>query len=58
MERRFVGKTETQEEEREYHITLRFQDWKPWVVAVRGIHLDRTNNADGKFGESEAGHRG
>jgi conjugal transfer pilus assembly protein TraE len=58
MERRFVGKTETQEEEREYHITLRFQDWKPWVVAVRGIHLDRTNNADGKSGESEAGHNG
>lgn len=58
MERRFVGKTETQEEEREYHIKLRFQDWKPWVVAVRGIHLDRTNNADGKPGESEAGNNG
>ena len=56
MERRFVGKTETQEEEREYHIRLRFQDWKPWVVAVRGLHLDRTNNADGRSGESEAGH--
>lgn len=48
MERRFVGKTETQEEEREYHVKLRMEGWKPYVVSVSAVHIDRTNSADTK----------
>ena len=51
MERRFVGKTETQEEEREYHVKLRMEGFKPWVVSIRAVHLDRTNSADAQPGE-------
>ncbi|MEQ1844508.1 MAG: TraE/TraK family type IV conjugative transfer system protein [Nitrospira sp.] len=50
MERRFVGKTETQEEEREYHVRLRMEGFKPLVVSIKAVHLDRTNSADVKAG--------
>lgn len=58
MERRFVGKTETQEEEREYHVKLRMEGFKPWVVGIRAMHLDRTNNADSKPGQPTPDSRG
>ena len=58
LERRFVGKTETQEEEREYHLALKFVDWKPYVVGVRAVHLDRTNGADTKSGKHETNRNG
>ena len=48
MERRFVGSMQTQEEEREYHIKLRMEGFKPWVVSFKAVHLDRTNSADDK----------
>ena len=57
MERRFVGSTATQEEEREYHIKLRMEGFKPWVVSMKAVHLDRTNSADAKPGPpSPDGH--
>ena len=41
-ERRFVGKSEIREEEREYRISMRWDQGRPWVVGLSAAHLDRS----------------
>ena len=42
IERRFVGKSEIREEEREYRISMRWEQGRPWVVGLSAVHLDRS----------------
>lgn len=42
LERRFVGKSEIREEEREYRISMRWDQGRPWVVGLSAAHLDRS----------------
>ena len=41
LERRFSGSILVAEEEREYHITLRFKDFKPEILGISSQHRDR-----------------
>jgi conjugal transfer pilus assembly protein TraE len=60
LERRFSGSILVAEEEREYHLTLRFKDFKPEIVAISSQHRDRARAGKSavQSGRSETDRRG